>query len=76
MKKQLEGNINKLRKYGYVALGIVMFTLDVFTVLKVDDVRQVYNGSGNSSNETIWAPWFRLPTVQSELREIKSGTFM
>ena len=76
VKNQLEGKINKLRKYGYVALGIVKSVLDVFTVPKADNVRPVYNGGSSGLNEAIWAPWFGLPTVQSELGTIKPGNFM
>ena len=38
IKSHLKGKINKLRKYDYVALGIVKSILDVFTVPKVDGV--------------------------------------
>ena len=54
VKTQLEGNINKLRKYCYVTLGIVKSTLDVCIVPKVDNVRPVHNGANSGLNEAIW----------------------
>ena len=76
VNNQLEGKINKLRKYGYVALWIVKSVLYVFTVPAVYDVRPFYNGASSGLNEVIQHLWFGLPTVQSELRAIKPGTFM
>ena len=55
-KAQLEVKINKLRKYGYVALGMMKSVLDVFTVPKADDIRPVYNGASSGLNKAIWAP--------------------
>ena len=75
-KEQLESKISKLRKYGYVALGVVKSVLDVFTVPKAEDIRPVYNGASSGLNDAIWAPWFGLPTVLSQLRGIQPGTFM
>ena len=75
-KKQLESKISKLRKYGYVALRVMKSVLDVFTVPKADDIRPVYNGASSGLNDAIWAPWFGLPTVLSQLRGIQPGTYM
>ena len=72
----MEDKIIKLRKYGYVALGVVKSVMDVFTVPKADDIRPVYNEASSGLNEAIWAPWFGLPTVHSQLRGISPGSFM
>ncbi len=50
--------------------------LDVFTVPKADDIRPVYNGASSGLNDAIWAPWFGLPTVLSQLRGIQPVTYM
>ncbi len=43
---------------------------------KADDIRPVYNGASSGLNDAIWAPWFGLPTVHSQLRRIEPGTYM
>ena len=40
-KEKLKDKITKLRKYGYVALGVVTSVMDVFTVPKIDGIRPV-----------------------------------
>jgi hypothetical protein len=40
------------------------------------DVRIVYNGTKSSLNDCLWAPWFRLPTVEEHFCAIEPGTFM
>ena len=57
-KKQLESKISKLRKYGYVALGVMKSLLDVFTVPKADDICPLYNGASSDLNDTRWASWY------------------
>ena len=51
MKTQLEGKVSKLRKYGYVAFGIVKSALDILTIPKADG--PVYNGVGSELNEAL-----------------------
>ena len=49
-------------------------TMFMFQVLKGDtDIRMVYDGSKSGLNDTIYAPWFALPTVESMLRTLESG---
>ena len=75
-KAQLGVKINELRKYGYVALGIMKLVLDAFTVPKVDNIRPAFNDVSSGLNEATWALWFGLPTIHSQLRGIMLGTLM
>ncbi len=48
-----------------------------FTVPKGDnDVQVVYNGTRSGLNDSLWAHWFRLPTIEQHLRAVEAGTFM
>ena len=42
----------------------------------IDKICMVYGATKSGLNETVWAPWFFLPTVKSELRDIKADTVM
>jgi len=53
---------------GYLAEGPVKSLTSFFTVPKGDqDVRVVYNGTKSGLNACLWAPWFRLPTIDQHL---------
>jgi len=57
--------------------GHVRALTSFFTVPKGDrDVRVVYNGTKSGLNDCLWAPWFRLPTVEQHLRAVTPGTFL
>jgi hypothetical protein len=36
----------------------------------------VYNGTKSGLNDSIWVPWFPLPTVDTHLRAVETGTWM
>ena len=43
----------------------------MFDVPKGDsDIRMVYDGSRSGFNESIWVPWFALPTVETMTRTV------
>ena len=42
----------------------------------IDKICTVCDATKSGLNESVWAPWFCLPTVESELRAMKVGTFM
>jgi hypothetical protein len=37
------------------------------------EVRMVYDGSRSGLNESLWAPWFALPTVDAMVRSLMPG---
>ena len=75
-KAHLQVKIIKLSKYEYVALGIMNSVLNVFSAPNAHGIRPVYNGARSGQNEAIWASWFGLHPVYSQLRGIIPGTFM
>jgi hypothetical protein len=66
--------ITKVRKRGYIEQGPVESLTHMFEVAKGDDIRLVYNGSSSGLNDALWAPHFTLPTVLTQLRQVKAGT--
>lgn len=73
----IKGKLRKVREKGYIILGTVKSLTSFFTVPKGDDdIRIVYNGTQSGLNESIWAPWFTLPTIERHLRTMMPGTFM
>ena len=40
----------------------IMYMLDV---VKGDDICMVYDGSKSGLNDSLWAPWFALPTIHT-----------
>jgi len=67
----------KVRNKGYLEDGPVQSLTLFFTVPKGDkDVRVVYNGTKSGLNACLWAPWFRLPTVDQHLRAVDVGTYL
>lgn len=69
--------VMKVRERQYITAGNVVSLTSFFAVPKgEDDIRLVYNATSSGLNETVWAPWFSLPTVESHLRQVTDGTFM
>jgi len=66
-----------IREKGYVAPGKVTALMFFFDVQKgTDDIRMVYDGTASGLNDSLWCPWFLLPTIDSLLRCVEPGTFM
>jgi len=42
----------------------------------VDEIRMVYDVSKSDLNNTVFDPWFAMPTAESHLRSVKAGTYM
>ena len=73
MRKKLE----KVRKFGYLAPGPIKYFTSFFAVPKGgDDIRMVYDGTRSGLNAAMWAPWFSLPMIESNLRFVVVGSFM
>ena len=47
-----------------------------YSVDVIDEIRMVYDATKSGLNESVWSSWVSLPTVESELRAMKVGTFM
>jgi hypothetical protein len=69
--------IGKVRKRRYIEKGPIESLTSFFAVPKgLDDIRMVYDGTKSGLNKVIWVPRFPLPTVETLLRAVESGTFM
>ena len=67
----------KVWKRRYISTGPIESLTSFFAVPKgLDDIRMVYDGTKSGLNEVIWVPRFPLPTVNTMLRSVDSGTFM
>ena len=42
----------------------------------VDEIRMVYDATQSGLDDTVWAPWFAMPTVESYLQVVEAGKFM
>ena len=60
----------------YIAKGFVLSLTSFFAVLKGEDnIRIVYDATKSLLNESIWAPNFFLPAVDSVLRNAETTTW-
>jgi hypothetical protein len=68
-RKLVKEKVVAVLKTGYIMraspeeIRSLMFMFDV--PKGTDDVRMVYNGSKSGLNDSLWAPWFSLPTVET-----------
>jgi hypothetical protein len=77
MKAQLIEKLQKARDRRYISPGRVVSLTAFFGVKKGEDnVRPVYDGSVSGLNDCIWMPRFVLPTIQTHLCQVESGTFL
>ena len=68
--KQLRTKLQKVCNRNYIAEGFVQSLTGYFAVPKGDsDIRVVYDGTQSGLNDSLWAPNFFLPTVDSVLRK-------
>jgi hypothetical protein len=66
--------LSVIRNKRYVERGTIDSLMPFFDVPKgEDDVRMVYDGSASGLNESMWAPWFPLPTVDCLVRSLDPG---
>ena len=73
----------KLRKFmerRYIVFTIATAVLSYISFFYVpkgaDDIRVVFNGTSSLLNAATFAPWFALPTIDSHLRMVESGTML
>ena len=75
-REQLKKKLYKPVFKNYIARGFVKSLTSFFAVLKgEDDIRIVYDATKSLLNESIWAPNFFLPTVDSVLRNADTNTW-
>jgi hypothetical protein len=69
--------IDVIRLKAYVEAGKIDSLMSFFDVPKgKDDIRMVYDGTKSGLNESLWAPWFPLPTADTLVRALEPGYFM
>ena len=74
--KKLKSKLANVRMKKYVQPGFVKSLTSYFAVPKAEtDVRIVYDGTACGLNDSLWAPNFMLPTVDSILRNASSSTW-
>ena len=75
-RDQLKKKLHKPVSKNYITRGFVKSLISFFAVLKGEsDIRIVYDATKSGLNESIWAPNFFLPTVDSVLRNADSDTW-
>ena len=76
----VKGKLMKVLNKGYIvranAKEITAFMFMFHVPKGESDVRIVYDGSRSGLNETIYAPWFALPTVNSMARGLIAGDWL
>ena len=74
--KKLRSKISNVRMKKYIQPGFVKSLTSYFAVPKAEtDVRIVYDGTACGLNDSLWAPNFMLPTVDSILRNASASTW-
>jgi hypothetical protein len=69
VKAAMKEKLEKIRRLKYIQVGPMVSLTSYFAVPKgKDDIRMVYDGTKNGLNDSLWAPWFSLPTVKMHLR--------
>ena len=78
VRAKVSAKLQKVVDRGYIEIvndpDRVKSFMFMFDVPKGDsDIRMVYDGSRSGFNESIWAPWFALPTVETMTRTVWPG---
>jgi hypothetical protein len=75
MRKKMEAKLETIHSHGYISLGQVASLTGFFAVPKGEsDICMVYDATKSGLNDSLWAPSFGLPTVDSTLRSIDFNT--
>lgn len=75
--EKVREKLEEIRRKGYVEEGVIDALIAFFEVDKgKDDIRMVYDGTKSGLNDSLWAPWFALPTVDTMLRSVVVGTWL
>jgi hypothetical protein len=77
MKEAMKKKLEKIRRLKYIQSGRVDSLTSYFAVPKGEsDIRMVYDGTKSGLNDSLWAPWFALPTVETHLRFVGTKSHM
>ncbi len=76
-KTKMISKLVKVVRRGYIQTGQICSLTGFFAVPKGEnDIRMVYDATKCGLNDTIWAPTFLLPTIDTTLRQVDIGGFM
>ena len=79
LRLKIREKLKKVIKKQYIEITDIQMVESImymFDVAKGDDIRMVYDGSKSSLNDSLWAPWFALPTVDTMTRWTLAGTWL
>jgi len=75
--RAMRDKLEKVKTLGNVQPGTVSSLTSYFSVPKGDsDIRMVYDGTKSGLNDSMWAPWFALPTIENHLRFVGVETYL
>ena len=75
--KAMRAKLEKVKTLRYIQPGTVTSLTFYFSVPKGEtDIRMVYDGTKSGLNDSMWAPWFALPTVETHLRFVGPETWL
>jgi hypothetical protein len=74
----MRAKLEKVKNLGYIQRGTVSSLTSYFAVPKGgSDIRiMVYDDTKSGLNDSMWAPWFALPTIETHLRFVGAGTYL
>ena len=76
MAAAIKVKLQAVRDRGYIGPGPVRSLTSYFAVPKAQDIRMVYDATKSGLNDTLWAPSFPMPMVDSQLRAVDTTTWM
>ena len=77
MKKAARKKLERVRERAYLVAAFIVSMMPFFWVKKgEDDIILVYDASKCGLNGATWIPHFWLPTINTLLRMVTSGTWM
>jgi len=69
LRKAMRAKLEKVKNLRCIQPGTMTSLTSYFSVPKGDsDLRMVYDGTKRGLNDSMWAPWFALPTIETHLR--------
>ena len=76
-QEQLKEEVNQLRTKSYIGPGFVLSVLNYFGVPKGEtDIRVVFDATKCKLNTTLWTPNFFLATIESNMMNVDTETWM
>ena len=80
IRTKVKAKIKKVLDKGYIELAdieLIESFMHFFHVPKgEEDIRMVYDGTKSGLNDSIWSPWFALPTAESMVRWVVAGLWL